>query len=59
MGHKKKTHIKLGENEVFTEDIYPECKCPECDGILVTNFGPGISCTFCVDCDYTDYDYDL
>ena len=33
-------------------------KCPECGGILVTNFGAGISCTFCVDCDYNDYDYD-
>lgn len=59
MKHKKKTDIKLGKDEVFTEDIYSDCNCPECGGILVTNFGYGMSCTFCVDCDYTDYDYDL
>lgn len=60
MKHKKKNEIKLGKNEEFTEDIYPNNgKCPECGGILVTNFGAGISCTFCVDCNYNDYDYDL
>ena len=60
MKHKKKYEIKLGKNEKFTEDVYPNNgKCPECGGILVTNFGAGISCTFCVDCDYNDYDYDL
>lgn len=59
MKHKRKNEIKLGKNEEFTEDIYPNNgKCPECGGILVTNFGSGISCTFCVDCDYNDYDYD-
>lgn len=60
LSHKKKTEIKLGNNEKFTEDVYPNNgKCPECGGILITNFGAGISCTFCVDCDYNDYDYDL
>ena len=59
MKHKKKNEIKLGKNEKFTEDVCPNNgKCPECGGILVTNFGAGISCTFCVDCDYDDYDYD-
>ena len=43
----------LGESEVI-EDT----KCPECGGILITNYGPGISCTFCVDCNYNEYDYD-
>lgn len=54
MKHKKKNEIKLGKSEEFTEDV-----CPECGGILVTNFGAGISCTFCVDCDYNNYDYDM
>ncbi len=61
MKHKKKSEIKLGRNEAFTEDLYinPEAgKCPECGGILVINYGEGISCTFCVDCDYNEYDYD-
>lgn len=60
MKHKKKNEIKLGKNEEFTEDVCPSNgKCPECGGILVTNFGADISCTFCVDCGYNDYDYDL
>lgn len=47
MKHKRKNEIKLGKTEGFTEDIYPNNgKCPECGGILVTNFGAGISCTF-------------
>ena len=61
MKHKKKSEIKLGKSEIFTEDLYsrPSAgKCPECGGILVTNYGDGISCTFCVDCDYNEYDYD-
>lgn len=54
--HKRKSEIKLGKSEVFTEDIYPESgRCPKCNGILVTNYGDGISCTFCVDCDYNEY----
>ena len=44
----------LGKNEVI-ENL----RCPECGGILVTNCGDGISCTFCVDCGYDEYDYDL
>lgn len=43
----------LGKSEIIEES-----RCPECSGILVTNYGPGISCTFCVECDYNDYDYD-
>ena len=61
MKHKKKSEIKLGRSETFTEDLYsnPEAgKCPKCGGILGTNYGDGISCTFCVDCDYNEYDYD-
>lgn len=58
--HKRKSEIKLGKSEVFTEDVYSESgKCPKCNGILVTNYGDVISCTFCVDCDYNEYDYDL
>ena len=54
--HKTEEEVKkdLGKSEVIEEK-----KCPECGGILVTNYGAGISCTFCVDCDYDDYDYDL
>lgn len=61
MKHKNKSEIKLGRDESFTEDLYNNSeagKCPECGGILVTNYGDGISCTFCVDCDYNEYDYD-
>lgn len=61
MKHKKKSEIKLGKSEIFTEDLHsrPSAgKCPECGGILVTNYGDGISCTFCVDCDYNEYDYE-
>lgn len=43
----------LGKSEVIEES-----RCPECGGILVTNYGPRISCTFCVECDYNEYDYD-
>ncbi len=58
--HKQKSEIKLGKSEVFTEEIYPKGgRCPKCNGILVTNYGDRISCTFCVDCDYNEYDYDL
>lgn len=59
--HKKKEKIKLGKDEIFTSDLYnnPEAGiCPNCGGILITNFGPGIDVEFCVDCDYNDYDYD-
>ncbi len=44
----------LGRTEVIEENM----RCPECGGILATNYGEGISCTFCVDCDYNEYDYD-
>lgn len=57
-----KDDIKLGKSEVFTSELYdsPEAgKCPKCGASLITNFGPGISCTFCLKCSYTDYDYDL
>lgn len=50
--HTPKSAIKLGRNEVIEE-----YRCPKSGGILVTNFGPGIEVTFCVDCDYDDYDY--
>lgn len=57
MRHQTYEEVKkdLGKNEVIEEDM----RCPECGGILVTNCGDGISCTFCVDCGYDEYDYDL
>jgi hypothetical protein len=50
--HKPEEAIKLGPNEIIEK--YP---CPKCGGILVTNYGPGIEITCCVDCDYSDTDY--
>ena len=44
--------LKLSDNEVL-EDY----KCPKCGGQLVTNYGEDISCTFCLSCDYNEYDY--
>ena len=59
MKHKEKNEIKLGKNEKFTADVQPGfVTCPDCGGILVTDFGASMSCTFCVDCDYEEYDYD-
>ncbi len=59
MKHKCKNEIKLGKDEEFVEDVYHwNKKCPKCCGILIMKFGPGISHTYCVDCDYDDYDYD-
>lgn len=59
---KTRKDIKLGKNEEFVEDIR-ECnnRCPKCGGILIANFGAGISVEFCAEdnCDYEDYDYDL
>jgi ssDNA-binding Zn-finger/Zn-ribbon topoisomerase 1 len=54
---KSEKIITLGENEVLEENQ----KCPECGGQLITNYGPGISCTFCTneECNYNDYDYDF
>ena len=52
---KNSVNISLGKNEELIS--YP---CPKCGGQLVVNYGAGISCTFCVDCnDYSDYDYDM
>lgn len=58
MKHKAKNDVKLGKNEFFGDGVYEDAKCPNCGGILITNYGAGISCTFCVDCDYNDYDYE-
>lgn len=58
MKHKVKKDIKLGENELFGDGINEDAKCPNCGGILITSYGAGISCTFCADCDYNDYDYE-
>lgn len=44
----------LGVSEVIEDDLI----CPNCGGIVVTNYGPGISCTFCVDCSWNEYDYE-
>lgn len=55
MKHKEKNEIKLGKNEKFTADVRPGFgTCPDCGGILVTDFGASMSCTFCVDCDYEE-----
>ena len=55
------TKLELGPNKVIEDR-----KCPKCGGILITNYGPGISCTFCIGnghidsgCSYNDYDYDF
>ena len=52
--HKTINEVKkrLGKSEMIEEE-----RCPQCGGIMVTNYGPGISCTFCVDCGKNDYDY--
>ena len=59
---KTRKDIKLGKDEEFVEDIR-ECnnRCPQCGGLLIANFGAGISVEFCAEdnCDYEDYDYDL
>ena len=54
---KTRKDIKLGKDEEFVEDN----RCPKCGGLLIVNFGMGISVEFCAedDCDYEDYDYDL
>jgi len=49
---KDGTIFTLGKNEVLEKDL-----CPVCGGYLITNYGPGISCTFCIDCDHNEYDY--
>ena len=59
---KIRKDIKLGGNEKFVEDIREhDVRCPKCGGILITNFGSGVSVEFCAedDCAYEDYDYDL
>jgi len=43
----------LGKNEAL-EDKY---KCPKCGSQLIINYGDGISCEFCTNCDYNEYDY--
>lgn len=59
-------YTRLNKNDAKTvrenlgkSEIIEETRCPNCGGILVTKYGHGISCTFCVDCDYDDYNYDL
>ncbi len=39
-------NITLGKNEVLEKK-----PCPECGSRLVTDYGNGISCTFCIDKD--------
>ena len=39
MKHKKKNEIKLGKNEEFTEDVYPNNgKCPDLEQASVVHF---------------------
>lgn len=54
----KKTREEILKDLRDNQKIEEE-KCPYCGGILVTNFGSGISCTFCVDCGMDEYDYDI
>jgi len=49
---KDGTILTLAKNEVLEKDT-----CAECGGQLITNYGMGISCTFCIDCGNNDYDY--
>lgn len=59
---KTRKDIKLGRNEEFVEDIRENNnRCSKCGGLLIANFGTGISVEFCAEsnCDYEDYDYDL
>lgn len=51
--HKQKSEIKIGRGERFAEE-----KCPECGGIMINLTNAGMSVTFCIDCNYDDYDYD-
>lgn len=46
------------EKDLASNEVIENTECPECGGIIVTNYGPGMSCTFCVDCSYNIYDYD-
>lgn len=58
MKHKTLKEVKRmikSDHEIIEEGE----KCPKCGGILVTNYGDGISCTFCVDCGHNEYDYDF
>lgn len=59
---KTRKDIKLGKDEEFVEDIREyNNRCPQWGGLLIANFGAGISVEFCAEdnCDYEDYDYDL
>lgn len=47
------------EKELAPHEVIEDVTCPVCGGIIVTNYGPCISCTFCVDCSYNIYDYDF
>lgn len=51
---KKDVEMDLSKSEMI-EDY----TCPNCGGVLVTDYGVGASLTFCVDCDYNEYDYDF
>lgn len=55
-----KRHKTLDEvqNEIGNNELIEEKRCLKCGGILVTIFGYGISCTFCVDCGNSDCIYD-
>lgn len=47
----------LAPHEILEENMV----CPKCGGPVVTNYGYGISCAFCLnhDCSWCDYDYDF
>ena len=60
---KTRKDIKLGKDEEFVEKLAYTVneEVPQCGGLLIANFGAGISVEFCAEdnCDYEDYDYDL
>ncbi len=61
---KRKGNTKMQRIEIINGKetvIGPnECKadypCPRCGGDLITNYGPGISITFCEKCNFSDDD---
>jgi len=49
-----------GESQLLGDsEFIADYKCPKCGGDLITNYGPGISITFCTKCGYSDEDYDF
>lgn len=57
-----KYHIEIVNGEktrLAQNEIKEDWKCPECGGDIITNYGPGISISFCTKCGYEEEDYDF